>query len=132
MFLIRTSWVNHARKHVRNDRTFIGKLAVLRMCLRWKRSLSDGPILQSLGRGTLRRILQSDLGVLLREVLQARTVRRTGAERDICCQIPICPSREVHIDCFRNSLYELLFSNCFPTYTAIENWTAFQSPSYSN
>ena len=54
------------------------------------------------------------------------------AERGICCQIPICPSCEVHIDCCKNSLYELLFSNCFPTYTAIENWTAFQLLLHSN
>lgn len=54
------------------------------------------------------------------------------AEHGKGCQILICPSHGVHIDCFKNSLYELLFSNCFPTYTEIENWTAFQLLSHSN
>lgn len=48
------------------------------------------------------------------------------------CQTLICPSPGAHIDWLRNSLYELLFSNCFPTYTAIENWTAFQLLSHAN
>lgn len=30
------------------------------------------------------------------------TASHPAAERGVCCQIPLCPSREAHIDCFRN------------------------------
>lgn len=125
-----TTSADVARQSIHKDWKLIGKFALLCACE--NHFLSDCPSAES----------HWETGTQLSSVcvtVEGGTISGCSGywptyvnEYGKRCQTLICPSPGVHIDCLRNSLYELLFSNCFPTSTAIENWTAFQLLPHAN